>query len=127
MKKLKKQIIGVTMFSLICSLVLGCVLGLAVTSVMCFITLYVTGDSFILTAWLSKLSEMSAYIFIYSYICMFIMDLITVLMYKVNTTLWDKVHRCKNDEEFTIMKLIPDVKKYVLIFEKIGSVLSKAY
>lgn len=127
MKKLKKQIIGVTMFSLTCSLVLGCVLGLAVTSVMCYITLYVTGDSFVLTAWLSKLIEMSAYIFAYSYICMFIIDLMTVLLYKVNNSLWDKVHECRsNGEGFTLMRLIPDIKKDVVMFEKIGSILSKA-
>lgn len=70
---------------------------------------------------------MSSYTFVYSFICMFIINLITVLLYNVNRSLWDKVHKCRsNDEGFTLMKLIPDVKKNVVVFEEIGSILSKA-
>lgn len=46
MKKLKKQIVGMTAFNFICSLVLGCILGLAITGVICYTTLYVTDNGF---------------------------------------------------------------------------------
>lgn len=120
---MKKQMIGAVVFSLICSIVLFSVLLLVVTSTTCYMAVYATDDPFEVAAWVNKVSKVSAYILVCLSVIVFVMNAMIVLLYKVNNTLWDKVHKCKNDEGFTIMKLIPDVKNSVLIFEKIGGSL----
>lgn len=127
MSRVKKQILGAVVFSLVCSLVLGCVLGLAITGVVCYQAVYVNCSQFDMITWIRKLCETSMWVFIYVCICVFAMNLAVVLMYKVNNSLFDKVHECRDkDEKFMLARSIPDVKKYIEAFEEIGSSFSKA-